>query len=170
MKYLKYFLVASVVVLASSYTTGTSKLSDGIYPGDLMPKFVVKNSLGNELDLSYLRGKKVLVSFWAAYDADSHKNNVLLYNALEKNKYPITMVSVSFDPSQTVFNRTLNMDNIDQSFQFREEGGSNSSLFKEHHLNDGFKNYLIDEDGVITAVNVTPDDLKMISDSEKKTI
>lgn len=168
MKYLKYFLVASVVVLASSYTTGTSKLSGGIYPGDLMPELTVENNLGGELDLSYLRGKKVLVSFWAAYDADSHKNNVLLYNTLEKNKYPITMVSISFDPSQAVFMQTLSMDNIDQSFQFREKGGSNSSLFKEYNLNDGFKNYLIDEKGVIIAMNVTPDDLKMIS--EKKTI
>jgi len=133
-----------------------------------MPKFVVKNNLGNELDLSYLRGKKVLVSFWASYDADSHKNNVLLYNTLQKNEYPITMVSVSFDPNQTVFTQTLNMDNIDQSFQFQEKEGSNSSLFKDYHLNDGFKNYLIDEQGVIVAINVTPDDLKTIS--EKKTI
>jgi len=168
MKYLKYFLVASVVVLTSSYTAGTSKLSDGIYPGDLMPEFVVKNNLGNELDLSYLRGKKVLVSFWASYDADSHKNNVLLYNTIQKNEYPITMVSVSFDPNQTVFTQTLNMDNIDQSFQFQEKEGSNSSLFKDYHLNDGFKNYLIDEQGVIVAINVSPDDLKTIS--EKKTI
>lgn len=167
MKYLKYFLVAAVVVLASSYTTGTSRLSEGIYPGDLMPEFTVKDNLGNELDLNYLKGKKVLVNFWAAYDAVSHKNNVLLYNTLERNKYPITMVSVSFDPNESVFKRTLQMDKLDQSFQFQEQGANGSSLYEEHHLKDGFKNYLVDEQGIIIAVNVTPDDLKTIAENNK---
>jgi len=165
MKYLKYFLVVAVVVLAFSFTTKTSKLSEGVYPGDLMPNCTIRDDFGKNLDLSDLKGKKYLVSFWAAYDAESHKNNVLLYNTLQKDEYPITMVSVSFDSSESVFKQTLSMDRMNNpSLQFHEKEGNESTLFKKFNLKGGFRNYLVDEQGKIIAINVTPEILKELKD------
>lgn len=166
MKYLKYFLLVGIVLITSSYTTRTSKVSEGIYPGNLMPELKLTDSEGNKLDLKYLRGVKVLVNFWAAYDADSHMKNVLLSNHLKKDKSPLVMISVAFDKSKAIFEKTVSMDGIDKTYQFQEISGSDSELYQKYQLGKGFKNYLIDENGVIMAINLTPAKLNEILNEE----
>lgn len=168
MKYLKYFLLVGIVFMTSSYTPRTSRISEGIYPGNLMPELKIENNLGTKLDLEHLRGVKVLVNFWAAYDAESHMKNVLLWNTLQKEKHPLVMVSVSFDKSRAVFEKTLSMDGINDRYQFLDTKGSDSKIYQKYQLEKGFQNYLIDEDGVIMAINLTPKDLDRIL--EKKTL
>ena len=161
MKYLKYFLIVGVAFISlSSNTSRTSSLSEGIYPGDLLPDIKnLENKSGTNLNLSDLRGQKVLINFWAAYDAYSHKDNVLLSHVIENENYPVQMVSVSFDTSESIFERTLTMDQIDETYQFRVKSNVSSELINRYRLEKGFKNYLIDENGVIIGMNLTPNDL-----------
>lgn len=162
MKYAKYFLIVSLVFIGlSSNTTETSRLSsEGIYPGNLFPDIEnLENVSGTKLNLSDLRGKKVLVNLWAAYDASSHKDNVLLSNLIESKNYPVQMVSVSFDKNESVFKKTLAIDKIDLTNQFMANEKNYSDLFDLYQLKKGFKNYLIDEKGVIVAMNLSPKDL-----------
>ncbi|PXV64096.1 hypothetical protein CLV62_11154 [Dysgonomonas alginatilytica] len=166
MKYLKYFLIVGIVLTTLSFTTSTSRISEGIYPGDLMPKLKINNEAGTKLDLEHLKGVKVLVSFWAAYDAESHMKNVLLWNTLQKEKHSLVMVSVSFDKSKAVFEKTLSIDGINDRYQFLDTKGSNSEIYQKYQLEKGFQNYLIDEKGVIMAINLTPKDLNRILEKE----
>lgn len=162
MKYAKYLLIVGIAFISlSSNTTGTSSLSsEGIYPGNLFPDIKnLENVSGTKLNLSDLKGQKVLVNLWAAYDALSHRDNVLFSNLIENKKYPVQMVSVSFDKSEAVFERTLAMDKIDMKNQFLVNGEVQSELFDRYQLKQGFKNYLIDENGVIVAMNLSPKDL-----------
>ncbi|GAB6010150.1 thioredoxin-like domain-containing protein [Dysgonomonas reticulitermitis] len=162
MKYAKYFLIVCIALIGlSSNTTETSSLSsEGIYPGNLFPDIKnLENVSGTKLNLSDLKGQKVLVNLWAAYDANSHRDNVLFSNLIENEKYSVQMVSVSFDKSETVFERTLAMDKIDRKNQFLANGNEYSALFDRYQLKKGFKNYLIDENGVIMAMNLSPKDL-----------
>lgn len=133
-----------------------------------MPELKINNDSGTKLDLEHLKGVKVLVSFWAAYDAESHMKNVLLWNTLQKEKHPLVMVSVSFDKSKAVFEKTLSIDGINDRYQFLDTKGSNSEIYQKYQLEKGFQNYLIDENGVIMAINLTPKDLNRIL--EKKTL
>jgi len=164
MKYLKYFLVAGltglILIITSSYTTRTSGLSVGTNPGNLIPNFEISDDLGNGFRLSEFKGQKVLISFWAAYDADSHMKNVLLRNKLEKENQDVKMISVSFDQSRSVFEKTLLVDGISNEQQFFDTKGVNSEIYKKCQLSKGFNNYLIDENGVIVAKNISPDNLK----------
>ncbi|GAB6011150.1 TlpA family protein disulfide reductase [Viscerimonas tarda] len=160
MKYLKSFLVIGfVLVTTSSYTTRTSGLTNGIDSGNFVPDFSIRDESGIKFKLSYLKGQMILVNLWAAYDAKSHMQNVLLANALKKEDYPVTMVSVSFDQSKRIFERTLSVDGIKNEFQFVDTLGSNSEIYKKYRLEKGFKSFLIDENGMIMAVNPTFDDL-----------
>lgn len=162
MKYAKYFLIVCIALIGlSSNTTETSSLSsEGIYPGNLFPDIKnLENVSGTKLNLSDLKGQKVLVNLWAAYDANSHKDNVLFSNLIKDRKYEVQMVSVSFDKSESVFERTLAMDKIDRKNQFLANGEVYTSLFDRYQLTKGFKNYLIDENGVIVAMNLSPKDL-----------
>lgn len=161
MKYLKYFLMSVATVLSlSSNTSETSSLSEGIYPGNLLPDIEnLVNDSGTKINLSDLRGQKVLINFWAAYDAYSHKDNVLFSHVIENKNYPVQMVSISFDKSESVFERTLTMDGIDREYQFLVQGDESVNLLNLYRLEKGFKNYLIDENGVIMAMNLSPNEL-----------
>jgi len=153
--------MAGVIFLSlSSYTSRTSSLSEGIYPGNLLPDIKnLENKSGTKIDLSDLRGQKVLVNFWAAYDAYSHKDNVLFSHIIENKDYPVQMVSISFDKSESVFEKTLTMDGVDTKYQFLAKGDLSSDLFNLYQLGRGFKNYLVDENGVIIGMNLTPNEL-----------
>lgn len=164
MKYLKYFLMTVAAFIGlSANTSRTSSLSEGIYPGNLLPDIRnLANESGTKINLSDLRGQKVLVNFWAVYDAYSHKDNVLFSHLIENKNYPVQMVSISFDKSESVFERTLAIDGVDKEYQFLAQGDVSTDLFNLYRLEKGFKNYLIDENGVIVAMNLTPDDLDLI--------
>lgn len=161
MKCLKYFLVVGLVLISlSSNTTRTSRLSEGIYPGNLFSDITnLENVSGTKINLSDLKGQKVLVNLWAAYDAASRRDNVLFSNVIEKENYPVKMVSICFDQSESVFKRTVSLDQIDIQYQFMAKSNVRADLFDRYQLEKGFKNYLIDENGLILAINLTPSDL-----------
>lgn len=164
MKYLKYVLIAGIAFLSlSSNKSGTSSVSEGIYPGDLFPDIKnLENISGKKLNLLDFKGQKVLINFWAAYDANSRMNNVLFSNIIENKDYPVKMISISFDKSKSVFERTLTMDKIDSEYQFLVDNENSPNLFKEFRLEKGFKNYLVNEDGVIIAKNLEPKELSRL--------
>jgi hypothetical protein len=100
-----------------------------------------------------LKGKYVLLSFWASYDADSRMRNATLSHVADQNE-SVEMVSVSFDDYKSVFNETIKKDQISTSKCFVELDGKKSDIYKTYRLHKGFKNYLLDKNGVIIAKNV----------------
>lgn len=151
-------------ILISSHTSRTSQISEGINPGNRIPKIILEDSGKDVLNLSDFAGKKILLNFWAAYDANSHMETVLLSNAVKKESYPIQIVSISFDKSRSVFEKTLALDEMDTSFQFYDMGGKDSEIYKKFKLEKGFKNILIDENGTIQAVNLSSSELRRMFD------
>ena len=107
----------------------TEKTSTGYYPGEQIPNIVLSGLEGQHLDLSEHKGKKVVLSFWAAYDAQSRASNVQLYNYLKENKADVTFLSVSFDENRNVFKRTALLDKIDLKSQFCDETGTDSNIY-----------------------------------------
>lgn len=161
MKYLKYFLIAGLVftILASS-TSKNTKPSEGIYPGDLFPEFEnLKREKGTELSLSELRGQKVLINFWAAYDAHSHIKNVLMAKKIQQSKSSVRMISVSLDKSEAVFEKTIAMDKVDNTNQYWADDHLQNKLKSRYRLEKGFKSYLLDENGKILAMNLDSQDI-----------
>ncbi|OJV32446.1 MAG: hypothetical protein BGO33_08035 [Bacteroidia bacterium 43-41] len=160
MKYVNFCLVAIISLLLMSSSIKTEKTSTGYYPGEQIPNIVLNGWEGHRLDLSEYRGKKVVLNFWAAYDAQSRANNVQLYNYLKETEPDVTFLSISFDENKNVFERTALLDKIDLNSQFCDETGANSEIYKEFQLRKGFKNYLIDENGVILAIDLSIEKLK----------
>jgi len=125
-----------------------------------MPGLVLNGDSGKTFSLEHLRGVKVLVNFWAAYDAESHIKNVQFWNALQQKDYPMQMLSVSFDKSKGVYEKTLKLDGIDAGYHFYDVKGKDSEVYKTYKLDNGFKNYLLDENGVILAMDLNPHELE----------
>lgn len=55
--------------------------------------------------------------------------------------------------------KTIKKDRISTSNCFVELAGNSSDLFKTYRLNKGFKNFLLDKNGVIVAKDITPSQL-----------
>lgn len=161
MRNLKYFLLLMIAFTSLSLiTVRTSRLSESINPGDPIPDIKELKSLSGEtINLSDLKGQKVLVNFWAAYDANSRRDNVLFSKITGEEDSPIKMVSVSFDKSKSVFERTVTMDEVDKNGQYYVQENAHSAIGQLYKLDHGFKNFLIDESGTILEVDISPEQL-----------
>lgn len=146
-----------VVLLIGSLTSFVEKdkPTGGLNVGDIAPDFKIQSmSAGQPLaELSDMKGKYVLLSFWASYDAHSRMQNASLSNVLRSasRNENVEMVSVSFDEYQSIFKETVRKDQIVTPTCFVETKGESSGLFKKYRLGRGFTNYLLDENGVIIA-------------------
>ena len=162
MKYAKWIFV---VLLISSLTSFVEKdkPTGGLNVGDIAPDFKIQSmSAGQPLaELSDMKGRYVLLSFWASYDAHSRMQNASLSNVLRSasRNENVEMVSVSFDEYQSIFKETVRKDQIVTPTCFVETKGESSGLFKKYRLGRGFTNYLLDENGVIIAKNISAADL-----------
>lgn len=72
------------------------------------------------------------------------------------------MCSISMDEKESIFTETVKIDKLDLSTQFHEGLGKESELYKKYDLRKGFKTFLINDEGVIIAANVTPEKLTEI--------
>lgn len=159
MKYVKWIFVVLFISSLTSFVE-KDKPTGGLSVGDVAPDFKVGTTLnGKQLDLNSLKGKYVLLSFWASYDAQSRMNNVSLNNALKATSKNVEMVSVSFDEYKSIFDETVRKDQIVTPNCFVETSGEDSKLFETYRLNKGFNNYLLDERGVIIAKNISASNL-----------
>ena len=160
MRHVKWIFV---VLLISSLTSFVEKdkPTGGLNVGDVAPDFTIESTsdVQHNFDLTDLKGKYVLLSFWASYDAQSRMQNVSLNNALRSDAPNVKMVSISFDEYRSVFEETIRKDQIVTPTCFVETKGEDSGLFKKYRLNRGFTNYLLDGNGVIIAKNISAAEL-----------
>ncbi len=162
---MKYVNICLIVIITFALTAGTVNQkapSVGYHPGETIPDIVLTDLEGNNYLLHDYKGKKVVVNFWASYDARSRAANVQLHNILKEMDEDVIFLSVSFDENQHVVERTLRLDDMETVSLFSEPNGTRSKLYKELKLNRGFRNYLIDENGIIAAMDVDPTDLKQL--------
>ena len=168
MKHVKWIFV---VLLISSLTSFVEKdkPTGGLNVGDVAPDFTIESTsdVQHNFDLTDLKGKYVLLSFWASYDAQSRMQNASLSNALRSTSQDVEMVSVSFDEYQSVFQETIRKDQIVTPTCFVETKGEDSGLFKKYRLNRGFTNYLLDGNGVIIAKNISAAELSAYANKIK---
>lgn len=160
MKHVKWIFVVLVISSLTSFI-GKDKPTGGLSVGDIAPNFFIQTMPSQESsDLVSLRGKYVLLNFWASYDAPSRMQNASLSQAVRSlSSTQVEMVSVSFDEYSSIFNETIRKDRIATTACFVETQGEKSELYKRYRLQHGFGNYLIDADGVIIAKNISADEL-----------
>ena len=162
MKYVKWIFVVLLIGSLTSFVE-KDKPTGGLNVGDIAPDFKIQSmSAGQPLaELSDMKGKYVLLRFWASYDAHSRMQNASLSNVLRSasRNENVEMVSVSFDEYQSIFKETVRKDQIVTPTCFVETKGESSGLFKKYRLGRGFTNYLLDENGVIIAKNISAAEL-----------
>ncbi|KAA6344680.1 Thiol-disulfide oxidoreductase ResA [termite gut metagenome] len=160
-----------VLILLSSLTSFVffekkNKPAKGLNVGSVAPNFEMKVAGEQSLTLSNFKGRYVLLSFWASYDAQSRIQNICLSNAIQEASPSVEMVSVSFDEYRSVFTETIRKDQIAATVCCVETAGMKSGLFEKYRLNQGFVSYLLDKDGIILAKNVSVEQLDTLLNNE----
>ena len=159
--YVRWFFV---VLLISSLTSFIEKDKpvNGLSVGEYAPDFEMTDALSQtdkpaQKRLSELHGNYVLVNFWASYDAVSRIRNIEMSRTLEHADAhrQIEFVSVSFDDYESIFRETVRRDKIVGAGCFVDTAGSKSDIFKDYELKNGLTNYLLDENGMIIAKNIS---------------
>ena len=139
--------------IAQSYI-GFVKRMKGVSVGDMAPDFTLNSPEGQDVTLSSLRGKYVLIDFWASWCGPCRMENpnvVKLYNKYKDKGFAI--YGVSLDKDKAAWLAAIKKDNLTWTH------GSdlkfwNSAVAQTYGVNAIPATFLLDKEGKVIAKNL----------------
>ncbi|GAA0874837.1 hypothetical protein GCM10009118_12450 [Wandonia haliotis] len=131
-------------------------------PGQEVPDIVTKDINGEDSKLSDLRGKIVLIDFWASWCGPCRRENPNVVKLYEKYKDAgFTIYSVSLDKSREPWVRAIESDKLTWPHHVSDLKGWGSDLAKLYKVSSIPFTVLIDKDGKVIQKNLRGQQLEM---------
>ncbi|TLU98038.1 TlpA disulfide reductase family protein [Dyadobacter luticola] len=151
--------VDPIPTLAKSYI-GQIKRIAGLAVGEMAPDFTLTSPEGKPVALSSLRGKFVLIDFWASWCGPCRMENpnvVRMYDKFKDKGFDI--YGVSLDDNEKAWKTAISRDNL--KWQHGSELKKwNSGVAQTYGVNAIPATFLLDKDGKIIAKNLRGPDLE----------
>lgn len=128
--------------------------------GEPAPNFIQTDVEGEDLDINSLKGKYVLIDFWASWCKPCRKENpnvVALYEEVGGDDFEI--LGVSLDKNESAWKKAIEEDGLEWLHVSDLKAWKNE-VAQLYGVSAIPQTFLLDKDGIIIAKNLTGEKLK----------
>ncbi len=158
MKLRIFAILLGVFSLMSVSTEAKDNVKTGLEIGNKAPDIKLKSPNGEIIALSSLKGKMVLIDFWASWCGPCRRENPNVVKAYEsfkdknfENGKGFTIYSVSLDKTKDRWVKAIKDDELLWSNHVSDLLGWSSKAAEVYGVRGIPDNFLIDGDGIIVA-------------------